>query len=242
MTDGKTVWQCLSESPEQALSFSSAMLALQLADYAAPVAATLFDATDRSNARGRFIDVGGGSGHVCRYLAPRFPEWSYEVQDIDPRQWEVALAEIKAEAPELEGRIEFKQQSFFEPLTPEPVSEGEKKPVVYFMSQILHDWHDEDAKKIIGNILPCLLADKENRSILLADILLWDFGEVDPIEERDARRYDMTMLTYNGAKERSRAEWRELFKSVDPKFEMVEVRRHQTSGSSMAVLEFKLVE
>ena len=51
------------------------------------------------------------------------------------------------------------------------------------------------------------------------------------------RDYDMYMLAFQNAKERTADDWIALFKEADPKFQLLDM--HQSPNSSLAVVIFQ---
>lgn len=159
------------------------------------------------------------------------PDLHFEIQDVHRHQFNAAQATLP---DSLKSRISFKEHSFFSPQEPDSAA------VAYFLRQVLHDWADEDAIKIIRTMVPALEANPK-ATLFINEMLIRDFGECETaLDEQDARRYDMCMMVYLNAKERDRAAWEKLFKMADERFEVVNVIRQEKPGSSMAFLEFKL--
>lgn len=78
------------------------------------------------------VDIGGGNGHVYSALIQSFPSFKMTVQDIG-----VAADHVK-------DGIDFAKYDFF---TSYPVRGAN----VYFMRQLLEDWADENAIRILQN-------------------------------------------------------------------------------------------
>ncbi|KAJ3735169.1 S-adenosyl-L-methionine-dependent methyltransferase [Lentinula guzmanii] len=94
------------------------------------------------------VDVGGGRGSVTFALHKAYPKLRYVVQDLDQQ---IAAAkkfwdEKDAEAIKT-GQVQLRVHDFF---TPQPI----KDAAVYFLCVVIHDWSDEDARKILSNIRP----------------------------------------------------------------------------------------
>ncbi|KAI0685289.1 S-adenosyl-L-methionine-dependent methyltransferase [Cytidiella melzeri] len=92
------------------------------------------------------VDVGGGFGSQSLSLAQAFSHLKFVVQDKAgvisnvPKFWEARLPQALEN-----GQVEFQVHNFFDP---QPV----RKPAVFFMGQILHDWSDEYCLKILRQL------------------------------------------------------------------------------------------
>jgi O-methyltransferase domain len=131
------------------------------------------------------VDVGGGNGSLLVELLRLHPGLHGIVFDLpETVRDEAALGE----------RIEFVEGSFFERVPP-----GD----VFILGTILHDWDDERAASILRTI----------RSAAAAESRLLVIDAVVPSgKEQGGRKWlDLLMLTVAGGKERTEAQWRELF-------------------------------
>lgn len=87
--------------------------------------------------------------------------------------------------------------------TPQPI----RNATVFYMKRVLHDWPDDLCKKLLRHVVDAMAPDSR--------LLIGDTVMPDRVQREDLYCYwmDMTMLTFAG-KERSEADWRELFESV----------------------------
>ncbi|GAW03924.1 S-adenosyl-L-methionine-dependent methyltransferase [Lentinula edodes] len=98
---------------------------------------------DALKTNGVVVDVGGGSGLVTLALKKVYPNLRYVIQDLAPtiaaagKVWD----EKDPEAVKI-GQVQLQVHNFF---TPQPI----KDAAVYFLRLIIHDWPDEDARKIL---------------------------------------------------------------------------------------------
>ena len=131
------------------------------------------------------VDVGGGNGSLLVELLRLHPGLHGIVFDLpETVRDEAALGE----------RIEFVEGSFFERVPP-----GD----VFILGTILHDWDDERAASILRTIRSAAAAESR---LLVIDAV------VPPGKEQGGRKWlDLLMLTVAGGKERTEAQWRELF-------------------------------
>ncbi|PPJ58142.1 hypothetical protein CBER1_02562 [Cercospora berteroae] len=139
-----------------------------------------------------FVDIGGGVGQdseALRCKAPEsFPAGSIVLQD---------LTEVVDRAEAAGESIVRTSHNFFEP---QPVLGA----AVYFMHLVLHDWPDEEARKILANLKPAF---KRGYSrLLINDIVL--SASMDTMVSAS----DLHMIM-NGAQERTKEEWQSLLES-----------------------------
>lgn len=149
---------------------------------------------DIQKGRPMFVDVGGGAGHQCIALRARRPELKGRVmfQDID------AMTIPASANPKLEElSIEVQTHNFNDP---QPTNARRAK--VYYLRTVLHDWPD----KICGHILKQLRDAMADDSVIVID------EAVAPEVGASVKivNYDIIMMAFLNAKERTEAQWREL--------------------------------
>lgn len=124
--------------------------------------------------------------------------------------------------------LQFHAHDFFQP---QPASGAG----VYLLRMILHDWPDEDAARILANLVPAM----SNRSrILVMDIILPAPGSVPVSRERILRLRDMTMMQVFNSHERELDDWKAVFQKADGRLRLLNV--HQPVGSTMSLMELGL--
>ncbi|TVY16272.1 O-methyltransferase gsfB [Lachnellula arida] len=166
---------------------------------------------------GLLVDVGGAKGTVGMAIARYAPKIEVVVQDKP----EVIKG---TEVPEdLQGRLQLIGHDFF---TEQPVKGAD----IYLIRNVLHDWSDKYAAKILGNLIPAL---KKGARVLVNDRCLPPPGALSPYKSRQPRASDLYMKGIQNAKERDSADWTQLFESVDPRFKNLEVISPQGSFLSM---------
>ncbi|RYP57038.1 hypothetical protein DL769_009742 [Monosporascus sp. CRB-8-3] len=139
------------------------------------------------------VDVGGSKGHdLKKFLAkhPDIPAGSLVLQDLPD-----ILKGVEAERA-----IEIQPYDFF---TPQPV----KGSRVYFMHNVLHDWPDATATRILKNIAAGM--ERGYSRLLIHESLV---SSVKPLLRVCVS--DVTMMACLAAHERSEAEWNELVSSA----------------------------
>lgn len=115
---------------------------------------------------------------------------------------------------------------FPSPLCPPPPSPQKSSPhriktknetqkKVYFFRWIIHNYSNPYAVKILRALIPAL---KPGARILINDNCLSEAGSENPWDEARMHRMDLVMLALLNAQERTEAEFRELFRTVDEGF------------------------
>lgn len=142
------------------------------------------------------VDIGGGKGHDLKKFLdrhPSIPEGSLILQDL-PDILKTGVVEEKA--------IRVQPHDFF---TPQP--EGSRGAKLYFMHNVLHDWPDEAAKKILETLAPAM--EKEYSRLLIHESLV---SSEKPLSRVTVS--DITMMACLGAAERSEKQWEDLVASA----------------------------
>lgn len=172
----------------------------------------------------KVVDVGGGLGHCSVALAKKFSNLTCVVQDLE---YVVKDANVPQE---LASRVEVVSHDFF---TPEPITDAD----VYLLRQVLHDWPDDSAVKILQNITPAL---KSGAKILIMDQVVPAPGQLPRMEEKTARTVDLVVMSHFNGKQRGIEDWEKIFKKTNEKLKIKEVRNPK--GSVFAIIELGLDE
>ncbi|GAA5992296.1 hypothetical protein JCM5350_000803 [Sporobolomyces pararoseus] len=91
------------------------------------------------------VDVGGGVGHLCLTIGAAVSHLNFIVEDREevvksaPEVWN------KAATPDLQSRVKFQAQNFFEP-------QQVKDASVFVLRAILHDWPDSESIQILNHL------------------------------------------------------------------------------------------
>jgi hypothetical protein len=187
-TFGKPYFDWLAERPDAAETFNNAMAggtALRI-----PALLSL----DWWHDVKRVVDVGGGNGAVVVELLQAYPHLEGVVFDL-PHARDEAEAAIAAA-----GIIDcctFAGGSFFE-----SVPEGGD---VYVLAQILHDWSDEDATRILR---ACRRAIPPHGRLVVLEQIVPAGNEPHP-----SKLLDIQMLVLLGGRERTEDDWRRLLEA-----------------------------
>lgn len=144
------------------------------------------------------VDIGGGHGHDLEEFNSRFPKapGKLVLQDLPS-----VIDEMGKEIGDaLDVIITRQKHDFF---TPQPV----KGARLYFMHSVIHEWLDEDARKVLSHIRDAM---SQNSRIYIHDMILPD--EDVPLI---SAAFDITMMAHHCGVERSEQMWRDLVDGVE---------------------------
>ncbi len=189
----------MSSDPAQMAMFHQSM-----ADQTAPVARTMLAAYDLSGAH-KVMDVGGSYGALLAAVLNAHPSLSGEVFDLEGLA-EASTAYLKSQG--VADRARFTAGSFFE-----TIPSGAD---VYMLKSIIHDWHDEDALRIMRQLAAAM--SPPAKALLIEQVAP---DRVRGGEDIVAIRADLMMLTATGGRERTIGEYRELFEAAGLKLGQV---------------------
>jgi SAM-dependent methyltransferase len=178
-------WEYFERHPDDAIWFARAMSQVTSAlvgriaaeGYAPPAAE-------------RIVDVGGSRGTLLAYMLRAAPGARGVLFD---------RAEAMAEAPAvlatagLDGRVEIVAGDFFD-----HVPDGD----LHIVSNVLHDWEDDDARRIVAN---CHRASRPGGTLLVVGLLL-----PSPPRPSLAHTMDLLMMVVEGGRERTLEELQSL--------------------------------
>lgn len=140
------------------------------------------------------MDVGGGHGSLLAAILRANPGLRGILLDL-PGVVERAKKDVHVTAPDVAERIELRTGDFFE-----SVPEGADACV---MKYILHDWDDERCTRILRN---CHRALPREGKVFVVDTVIPPGN--DP---HWGKLLDINMLVLTGGRERTEAEFREMF-------------------------------
>lgn len=179
----------LREHPDQAAVFDRAMTAKSHANIP-----HILDAYDFAP-DGTVADVGGGRGHFLQALLEGHPGTKATLVElpevIDRLSADAALESVRLVAAD-----------FFTDTLP--------AADVYVLMDIIHDWSNDDAVRILSNIRRSA---PDTASLLIIETVLDDNRPRDP-----ARTLDIVMLAVTGGRERTGAEYASLFERAGFEF------------------------
>jgi hypothetical protein len=204
---GTDCWSFFAQNDEEQRTFNQAMT-----DFTKLFNPAIVKGFDFTRA-GTLADIGGGHGALLMSVLQENPAVRGILFD-QPRVVEGAAGPLKDAG--LAGRCQLVGGNFFESV---PAAD------TYMMKMILHDWNDERSGVILRNVHR---ASKPGARLLVMDSVV----PASNAEPSLARLMDLNMLVMTGGKERTEAEFRELFESAG--FNLVKV--HATE-SPIAIVE-----
>lgn len=184
---GKPAFECFASMPEVSRAFNQGMTAIS-----AELAPAVLEAYDFSGV-GTLMDVAGGHGHFLCAALKRHPQMKGILLDLPSvvEDAKCGLCDMR-----LEDRCRPVGGNFFEHI---PAGAD-----AYFMQHIIHDWSDEQALKILGNVREAL-ANRPSGRLILVDTVLPEDSRPHP-----GKLLDLLMLMFPGGRERTESEWHNL--------------------------------
>ena len=192
----KPVFDWLSEHPEAAKIFDAAMTGFHGAETQA-----MIDAYDYAGVN-TVVDIGGGNGTVLAAVLKRHPNIKGILYDL-PGVIERAKKNLADQG--LSSRVQTIAGSFFESAPPG----GD----TYQMRHIIHDWTDEQCHTILSHIRKVI--PKDGRLLVIEMVIK------PKNEPQMAKWLDLNMLVLPGGRERTEAEYRDMYAKAGFKLERV---------------------
>ncbi|KAK7951743.1 O-methyltransferase [Apiospora aurea] len=153
------------------------------------------------------VDMGGNMGYVSVAIAEAFPRLKFVVQDRKGMR----SAETLGSVPQsLRNWVELTIHNFFD-----------VQPVVaeaYLFRHVFHSFTDKYSIKILQSLVPAL---RKGARILINDGMLPEPGTLSYVNERRIRTLDIVMLTVTNSGERELDDWKDLFRSADPRYKFL---------------------
>lgn len=193
---GEPVWEFFAKHPDHARIFNDSMSGMT-----AQAEHALHEAYDFAGIN-TVMDVGGGHGGFITSILTRHPKMRGVLFDA-PQVIEGAEPKIAASA--IADRVELVGGDFFQ--------EVPKGADAITMKWIIHDWNDEQSVAIMKN---CHLALPESGKLILVEAV------VPPGDEMHFAKFiDLNMLVMTGGRERTEAEFRQLYEASGFRLERV---------------------
>jgi O-methyltransferase/methyltransferase family protein len=197
------VFDYFAQHAEEGARFNRALLGLNAGEPAAVAEAWDLDDVEH------VVDVGGGIGVLLRTILGRLPHAQGTLFD---RPEVVAQADLDG----VGGRVATEGGDFFT-----AVPRGGD---VYLLSHIVHDWDDDSARRILGNIHDAMAT---GGRVVVVEMVLPSDGSDHP-----STLLDLTMLAVTGGRERTEEQYRALLASAG--FRLVRV---VPTGSPVSLIE-----
>jgi len=179
-----------ADHPEEAAVFDEAM-----GSFTAMISGAVAAAYDFSAMRS-IVDVGGGEGALLTGILRAYPDLRGTVFDL-PRLADGAKRQIAAAG--LAARYQFVPGDFFE-----AVPGGHD---AYLLKHVIHDWDDQRAVAILRT---CRRAMGPEAKLLIVEGVYPARIDGSP-ESRGAAANDVNMMVCTGGRQRSEAEFRDLY-------------------------------
>jgi len=210
---GKQCFDAIFGVPDIAYDFNAAMTC-----FSRLFAAALLEAYDFSGIS-TLMDVAGGHGAILCEVLTRYPQMKgilFEVPNV------IQEANCHICSLKMEQRCQVVVGDFFEII---PAGAD-----AYYLQHIIHDWADEPALKILGNLRRALDGRKDGR-LLIADSVIEENSAPD-----SSKWLDLEMLLMPGGRERTKKEWHELLAQAG--FEITRIV--PTRGMGKSVIEARV--
>ncbi len=187
---GMPMFDYLAKDPEAQADFDAAM-----GSGTEVFLRSLVDVYDFSESR-VIVDVGGGNGSVSAVILKQNPSLEAVIYD-QPQVLEAADRYLSAAG--VRSRCRLVPGNFFE-----TVPEGGD---LYFLSNIIHDWDDDRALRILKN---CRAGMTPAAAVLLLETILPEHGH-----PSQATMADVNMMVMLTGRERTEAQYRQLLAGAD---------------------------
>lgn len=187
---GQPIWDYMRNHPNVSEVFDQAMT-----EISALIVPRIVEIYDFSTS-GTVVDIGGGQGGLLAAVLavnPRAHGMLYDQPEV------IAGAGKALKEAGVSDRCELIGGDFFESVP----AGGD----IYLLSNILHDWDDEQSARILAN---CRAAMKDDSRLLLIETVMPDNPEPSPM----VKLMDLDMLVLCGGCQRTEAEFRELLQRV----------------------------
>lgn len=187
---GAPLFDYMTAHPEAQATFDAAM-----SDGVDVILTSLADSYDFANAR-VLVDVGGGNGSLSAVILKGHPHLEAVIYD-QPQVLEAADRYLTAAG--VRSRCRLVPGNFFESV---PVSAD-----AYLLSNIVHDWDDERALRILRN---CRVGMGPQGAVLLVESVIPNHGQ-----PSRAAMYDVNMMVMLTGRERTDEQYRALLAAAD---------------------------
>ena len=183
------IWEYFAKNPEKGALFNNSMSGVT-----AVVNEAITSGYDFSKF-GKLVDVGGGHGALITGILKKNPNLKGVVFDAPEV---ISGTREKIAAARLSDRCETVGGDFFQAVP----AGGD----AYILKWIIHDWDDEKSIRILRNIRQHVSGDSR---LIVVDAVVPETDVPD-----FSKFFDLNMLVMTGGKERTEAEFRQLFQSA----------------------------
>lgn len=188
---GMEWWDYLNANPKELETFGEAMKSNSLNSMRGVLESCDFTGVTK------VVDVGGGFGHLVVALLEKYPSLRGALLDV-PDLIPVAQKSFLVLDPHVASRLEYVGANMFESVP---------RADAYVLKHIIHDWDDEHCLRLLRN---CHDSMDGNGKLVCVDSVIPPMGDT---TAAPAKLLDLQMLLAIGGKERTRQEWKDLYRS-----------------------------
>jgi ubiquinone/menaquinone biosynthesis C-methylase UbiE len=188
---GMEWWDYLNANPKELEEFGEAMKSNSLNSLRG-----VLENCDFNGVR-KIADIGGGFGHLAVALLEKYPTLQAVVLDV-PDLIPVARERLPVSDPTVASRLEYFGGDMFESVPPADV---------YIMKHIIHDWEDEKCIRLLEN---CRRSMQGEGRVICVDSVIPPMGNV---TGTPAKLLDIMMLVLITGRERTEAQWNQLYRA-----------------------------
>ncbi|ETS75643.1 hypothetical protein PFICI_12587 [Pestalotiopsis fici W106-1] len=221
---GSGPWQLLSTNPQLGADFNQAMEShsrFNLHSWTSlyPTQSIVQAAKERGTGGVLVVDVGGNKGYdLEKFRLVHSEDCTSESLVLEE------LPEVLKDAPELHSAIKPVAYDFF-------TEQSVKGARAYLMHNVIHDWDDDTAVKILTNVTAGF--EKGYSRLLLHESIV---DEVKPKAKVTAS--DMSMLCWFASKERTETEWNTLLTRAG--LRLLKIWRPELIDTAECIIEAEL--
>ncbi len=198
---GVPVWKYYESHPEDGANFAEAMSNMTKMSLAHVLPAYDFKSFST------IVDIGGGNGTMLCAILNEAKTSAGLVYD-EPYLKEQARRNIEQNG--LSSRCSYAEGSFFDSVP----TGGD----LYIMKMILHDWNDDSAKKILGNVGKAMSAGSK---LLIIESVIPEGNDPHP-----GKFMDINMMAMTGGCERTEKDWNALISSCGLRLSRIITTHH----------------
>src|SRR5258706_8392070 len=189
---GLDFWDYLNANPKELEDFGEAMKSNSLNSLRGVLEHCDFTGV------GKIADIGGGFGHLAIALLEKYSSLQAVVLDV-PELIPVARERSPVKDQTVANRLEYVGEDMFKSVPPAGV---------YIMKHIIHDWEDEKCVQLLRN---CRQSMQGDGRVICVDSVRPPMGNT---ENTSAKLLDILMLTFITGRERTEAQWNNLYRAA----------------------------
>ncbi|KAG8369390.1 hypothetical protein BUALT_Bualt14G0006200 [Buddleja alternifolia] len=186
MANGMSFWEKKQQDPAFSRLFDKSM-ATQT-----PMVANVIirDCRPVFEGLGTLVDVGGGTGTLCKAIANSFPEIQCSVLDLP-----IVVAGLEGTK-----NMKYVEGDMFKYVPPADA---------VLLKWILHDWNDEESVQILKNCKAAITSNGKKGKVILIETVVADRDDHKAVETQ--LFFDMLLMTVVTGRERKEKDWAKVF-------------------------------